>query len=175
MAEYDLYIIARFWAKVAVGRPTQCWPWRGGAGDGGYGRFKISGKLVLAHHIAWELANGPLPDSDGYHGSVIRHSCDNPPCCNWRHLRNGTQLENVQDMVAKGRHGVAPSRKLTSEQIAAIFGDPRSKRVIAAEYGLAHSFVGAIKRGEALRGYTAAPQLKPRETAPAPPEQGRLL
>lgn len=34
----------------------------------------------------------------------ICHTCDNPPCCNPMHLFEGTRLDNVHDMRAKGRH-----------------------------------------------------------------------
>jgi hypothetical protein len=152
VAGYDLYTIARFWSKVKVGKPTQCWPWLAGSGEKGYGRFRIDGKLLSSHHVAWEMAHGvPLPDYPAdYHGAVVRHSCDNPRCCNWRHLRHGTQLENVEDMDVKGRRHIASNAKklLSAEQIATIISDPRPDRVLAEVYGISKTHVGAIKRGE---------------------------
>jgi hypothetical protein len=51
------------------------------------------------HRLAWEEANGqPVPP-----GMNVCHSCDNPSCCNPDHLWVGTQRENVQDAVRKGR------------------------------------------------------------------------
>lgn len=173
MAEYDLYTVARFWAKVKVGRPSECWPWQGGDTAKGYGRFRIGPKLVLAHHVAWELAHGPLPATPGYHGPVVRHRCDTPACCNWRHLRHGTQLENVEDMDVKGRRRGPGPHKLTVEQAAAIIADPRPHRVIAPDYGISHTHVGAIKRGDRLSRFTT-----PAEPAPEPAhvqQQGSLL
>jgi hypothetical protein len=37
-------------------------------------------------------------------GGVL-HSCDNPCCWNPRHLRVGDQLDNVRDMISRGRAG----------------------------------------------------------------------
>jgi len=55
--------------------------------------------VIRTHRLAWELANGPIPD-----GLSVLHHCDNPPCCNVEHLFLGTQTDNHADMVAKGRH-----------------------------------------------------------------------
>ena len=52
------------------------------------------------HVVAWEAHNAePVPD-----GMVVMHMCDTPGCFNPNHLRVGTQAENIQDSVAKGRH-----------------------------------------------------------------------
>ncbi|MGH7024521.1 MAG: HNH endonuclease signature motif containing protein [Caulobacteraceae bacterium] len=51
-----------------------------------------------AHRLAWELANGPIPD-----GLLILHKCDNPVCCNPDHLFLGTAADNHADCAAKGR------------------------------------------------------------------------
>ena len=39
----------------------------------------------------------------------VLHTCDNRRCCNYkRHLFLGTNLDNVRDMIAKGRNSPPP-------------------------------------------------------------------
>jgi hypothetical protein len=90
--------IARFWSKVRQDNPDSCWPWPGEKSDGGYGRFTVRGRRYRASRLAWELAHGPIPK-----GLLVCHDCDNPPCCNPKHLFLGTHADNVQDRVEKGR------------------------------------------------------------------------
>jgi hypothetical protein len=60
----------------------------------------------------------------GFLPPVVRHSCDNPPCCNPAHLLSGTTLENNRDTFERGRHrgGQRPgsrniNAKVTEEQV----------------------------------------------------------
>lgn len=95
---------ARFWAKVAVAGPDECWEWTASKTQHGYGQIMVTAsprKITRAHRAAWVLTCGPVPD-----GMVVCHRCDNPGCCNPAHLFVGTQLDNIADMVAKGRNVV---------------------------------------------------------------------
>jgi hypothetical protein len=89
----------RFWPKVAIGGPDDCWPFTGAIGTHGYGVIGAGGasKTITSHHAAFLLTNGYLPDG------VVMHSCDNRPCCNPAHLLDGTQPQNLADMREKGR------------------------------------------------------------------------
>ena len=90
--------IARFWDKVETDG-SGCWLWTGGCNrPGGYGRFRVGKKMVVAHRVAWELAYGPIPE-----GKRVLHHCDTPPCENPAHLWLGTQADNLQDCRDKGR------------------------------------------------------------------------
>lgn len=91
--------IARFWGKINVKGSNECWPWKNSTrGSLGYGQFRIGEKICDAHRIALELMKGPLQK-----GRYILHDCDNPKCCNPRHLTAGTQKGNMDDMTEKGR------------------------------------------------------------------------
>lgn len=87
---------SRFWSKVQ--KTDDCWLWRATRFPKGYGQIKIKGRRRLAHRVAWELTNGPIPD-----GLQVCHHCDNPPCVRPDHLFLGTQSDNIQDAVSKGR------------------------------------------------------------------------
>ena len=90
-----------FWNRLDTNQETGCWERRNAKGK--HPRIRIFGKLYSPHRVAYTLKHGPIPIGRGYHGNVILHSCDNPPCCNPDHLKLGTQADNVADMLAKGR------------------------------------------------------------------------
>ncbi len=74
--------------------------------------------MLLAHRISYELAYGPIPD-----GLNALHTCDNPPCINVEHLFLGTQQDNMDDKMAKGRQAYGEyqgSAKLSDDIIREI-------------------------------------------------------
>lgn len=95
----------QFWKFVAPPDANGCRLWQGGLTANGYGKFghRDGGRqyTLTASRIAWELTNGPIPD-----GQQVLHRCDVRACCEPLHLFLGTQLENMQDCLAKGRYGV---------------------------------------------------------------------
>lgn len=92
--------IERFWAKVDVRGDDECWPWIGAVSDTGYGVFRVkSWQGIKAHRLSILLATTEPP----LEGMDIMHSCDVRHCVNPRHLSWGTRMENVRDMIRKGR------------------------------------------------------------------------
>jgi hypothetical protein len=93
--------VDRFWSKVAVSGPNDCWPWLGLLDRKGYGRTQVVtpfGIVRSAHRWAFFLCTGIRPGS-----AHVLHSCDNPPCCNPRHHFLGDQVANNKDRHSKGR------------------------------------------------------------------------
>lgn len=90
-------ITTRFWARVAIGNPEDCWEWQGSLRGDGYGQFYAAGKHRAVHRFSHYIATYEIPP-------VVRHKCDNRRCCNPHHLEGGTQTDNMRDVVDRGRH-----------------------------------------------------------------------
>ncbi|MCP1232008.1 HNH endonuclease signature motif containing protein [Acetobacter indonesiensis] len=89
------------------GLPSPCQTFAGAKiGPDGHGAIWHNGTREYAHRVAWKAEHGPIPiDQETGKPFVILHLCDNPACCNVDHMEVGTQTENVQDSISKGRHG----------------------------------------------------------------------
>jgi hypothetical protein len=148
---------ALFWTRIR--KSDGCWEWQGCKSTAGYGK---AGRDRLAHRVAWELTNGPIPE-----GLCVCHTCDNPPCCNPDHLFLGTHADNMADKVAKGRQPSGehhhwrrlevptrgecnPSAKLTRAQVIDIrirYGAGEPPRPLATEYGVCPETIASIVKG----------------------------
>lgn len=90
--------IDRFWGKVDIMGPQECWTWLSSKSGGRYGAFTANNRHYQSHRVSYSIKNGAIPE-----GKVICHTCDNPLCVNPEHLFMGTQLDNVTDMMNKNR------------------------------------------------------------------------
>jgi len=86
----------RLWARVEKG--PECWLWTAPTDTKGYGQLRVGGRLVMAHRLSWELANGAIPE-----GLCVLHRCDVAACVNPGHLFLGTKGDNNTDRHRKGR------------------------------------------------------------------------
>ena len=144
-------ITERFWEKVDIKDAQSCWPWRGARTSCGYGVIggPNKGKLIRAHRLAFKFHYGHLGPED-----VVRHTCDNPCCCNPHHLRSGTVKDNMQDAIRKGRFVMGHKHYntvLTIAQVQKILAlyqdDPKpSQTTIAKTLGVSQQHISNIVR-----------------------------
>jgi hypothetical protein len=91
-------LLERLLDKVIVNQTTDCWEFQGGKNNIGYGMIRDNKKMRTAHRVSYEEHISKIPA-----GLCVMHSCDNPICCNPKHLSLGTHKQNTQDMFSKGR------------------------------------------------------------------------
>lgn len=152
------------WRKVDVRAEDDCWPWKGWTGTGGYGRTEIDGKSYYAHRVIFNLANPGVialqaPKVGSVEGGFLLHRCDNPICCNPKHLFVGTHNENMKDKVAKGRQvkfpgDTGPNCKLTMDQATqarALRATGRSVRDLAVVFGVSLPSMKTLLAGKSYR------------------------
>lgn len=123
---------------LLTGETDDCIEWTGGLTDKGYGRFKLDGVQTRAHRVSYQWAHGTLPE-------VVRHTCDNPPCVNPRHLVAGTQDDNMKDMAARCRS--KRYADLSPEQVQQVRDATGTQVEIGKRFGIGQSRVSRIRSG----------------------------
>jgi hypothetical protein len=141
--------IARFWSKVKIGKPDECWNWTAGTAPGGYGAIWMKGKMIRAHRVSYYCFNGDPPNDK----PLICHKCDNPKCCNPAHLFAGSSKDNSEDMSQKGRNqkGECHYSKRHPEKIirgAKHYSNMHPEKVASGERNGARTRPDRVARGE---------------------------
>lgn len=100
---------------------TGCWEYQGYRMRG-YGAIARPGsgrpRWLKAHRVTWIAVNGPVPE-----GLEISHLCENPPCCNPKHLVAETHIENLYRSVklferkafCNNGHAMTPENRLGAD------------------------------------------------------------
>jgi hypothetical protein len=95
----------RFWKKVDIKGPDDCWEWNASKSSNGYGCFKYNTKTLHSHRVSYEIANSSIPE-----GKMILHKCDNKGCCNPNHLYAGTHSDNIIDSMTRHPEKIGKKR-----------------------------------------------------------------
>jgi len=147
----------RFWKKVKIRKPHECWEWSGWLNRYGYYAIRlesIRGHWVKninieAHRICYFLVHGFLPID-----MFVCHECDNKKCVNPTHLFLGTPMDNMVDKIRKGnqtRGDDTRSAKLTTQdvrEIQILLKDGFRKNDIASAYGVTGGCILFIEQGK---------------------------
>lgn len=141
-----------FWRYVE--KTDGCWLWKGAIGTTGYGVLRYCNKTLYAHRVSYQLAHGIEPTK------FILHSCDNPPCVNPNHLREGTPADNRRDAVIRGRvrlgskHPLARLDEVAARDIYHSLHNGASVTELGRKYGVSPGTISAIKSGKTWRHIT---------------------
>lgn len=123
-----------FWLHVDKNGPNGCWLWTRYRQRQGYGWVCVQQKYYLAHRLAWEFVNGPVPE-----GLFVLHKCDNPPCVNPDHMFLGDHQANCDDKIRKGRMAVGEMTKRT------VLNAEKVKRIrVLRKRGLSYTRIGEL-------------------------------
>lgn len=140
----------RFWHNVIKGdNLNDCWKWKANYISNGYPQINLNNFNYLAHQFSFFLHNG-------YWSKLfVLHSCDNYSCTNPLHLREGSQIENMQDMKNHHRQHKSTGEqnnnsKLTDEkvlQIKKLLAKGFFQKEIALMFNVGLATISAIKTG----------------------------
>jgi hypothetical protein len=140
----------RLWRKIKIAGEDECWEWQAYKTRQGYGVIGSNKKTFLAHRVVFEIFNGKMPS-----GLCVMHTCDNPSCCNPKHLKLGTIQDNNKDRHEKQRSkggsnkgAKNPRSKLKETEVIKIYNANGTLQSIADKFGIKMQTVHDIKRGK---------------------------
>ncbi len=158
-AEKSIFLAWMIERKIEIIRSldTPCWEWIDELNWKGYGRVWYQGRRWQAHRLMWILNRGPVDDE-----LLVLHRCDNRRCFNLEHLWVGTDLDNRNDALEKGRRKWCYTRKLTIEQVRWIKtirpnpgkpkGEELSSSEIAAMLKVSPGCIEKVLSGDSWKG-----------------------
>ena len=149
-------VIDRVLEKVVRVPFSGCWIFTGATNDFGYGIVGTGQRGQpndRAHRITYKHYRGDIPK-----GMFVCHTCDVPSCCNPDHLFLGTNQDNVNDMMKKGRNSVPPRNphvvgsfhpgaKLNEQQvieIRALYLQGWKQQSLADTYGVVRQTISKV-------------------------------
>ena len=107
---------------VGVNR-NSCWYWKASKHHFGYGTFRINKKTYLSHRLALIFWTNEEKEAE-----QVNHTCDNPACCNPKHLYWGNQKDNIRDCKSRGRH-ISPPVLYGEEHPNAVLNNEKVRKI----------------------------------------------
>ncbi len=137
----------RFWLKIdKIGKTDkECWEWNGRLNSytnkkcGCRPRIRIDDKIYYSSRISYYLYYKIDPEN-----LLICHECDNVICCNPNHMFLGTNLDNVKDMVIKGRKTIKLTIELVKEIMEKYKSGNYTQNKLALDYNVCREMIGHI-------------------------------
>jgi len=133
------------WSRIKKNGPNDCWIWLGGSRSG-YGRMVINGHYYEITRIIFKIYYKKNPGK-----LFVLHRCDNPSCCNPKHLFLGTIQDNNVDRKNKNRSHRPIGRKnvkakLTEKDVADIRKSSMKTVDLARKYSMSYQTIWMIRK-----------------------------
>lgn len=106
----------KFWSRVDIKRPDECWLWTGPKTKIGYGLARLSeekNRLTTAHRTAWKITYGAIEGK-----LEVAHKCANKLCVNPSHLYLSSRKENLREQAWRNSGYVYPASEKETEAIS---------------------------------------------------------
>lgn len=141
----SFYAVLTLFEKILT---MTCILYTGALNPAGYGVQWFEGKTQLAHRVAYKVANNCSWESMA--GYVVMHSCDVRACIYPGHLSLGTDKQNHDDMMAKGRQQTTRAPVGLDDLALARAVEAGTKKAdLAREHNVTRAAITyAVKRGQ---------------------------
>lgn len=152
---YNHKAVKRFNDNI-VKTENGCIEWTSYKDKDGYGRMTVctggSNQEIKSHRYALGLHLGKIISPE----INVCHKCDNRACVNPDHLFEGSQSDNIQDMIAKGRKATIKSievknAKLTENDVLNIRNNNLSINEIHEQYNMSKTRAWKVKNGKTYK------------------------
>lgn len=170
--------INQLYARCVVEADTGCWLWQGATTNGGkeariwtFDHARGEKRSMSGPLAAWNIAFKAAPKT----GHLVYRCCQRKLCLAPAHLRQASDLAEIGAFIRRcgSRKGTALEARRANIALAHIAngltptpaaivqairarGDVPTNVALAAEFGLAHSTVSRIRRGDSHRQVVAA-------------------
>lgn len=121
--------------------PEPCWIWQLSNNAQGYGNVSIKHRTGRAHILSCEVKYGRR----AHKGEVVRHLCNNPPCCNPCHVVFGSHKDNSRDSLL---HGTSKNFKFDPDSVRHVRASKKTNAELAKQYGVHRRAIYNIRTGK---------------------------
>lgn len=91
-------IVERFNNSYIPEPNSGCWLWYKATSMSGYGSMRVGKLMVRAHRLSYQIHHGTILKD-----LMILHKCNTKLCVNPDHLKAGTHLDNMLDLIKWGK------------------------------------------------------------------------